>query len=125
MDFDLVIASPDMMGQVGKLGRILGPRGMMPNPKTGTVTREIGPAVAQAKAGRIEFRADSKSGNSAQSPIGRLSFEDQALVENARAFSDAIVRNRPAATKGSYIRKLIMSTTMGPGVRVDPSAMAA
>lgn len=125
LDFDLVIASPDMMGQVGKLGRILGPRGMMPNPKTGTVTREIGPAVAQAKAGRIEFRADSKSGNSAQSPIGRLSFEDQALVENARAFSDAIVRNRPASTKGQYIRKLIMSTTMGPGVRVDPSAMAA
>ena len=98
---------------------------MMPNPKTGTVTREIGPAVAQAKAGRIEFRADSKSGNSAQSPIGRLSFEDQALVENARAFSDAIVRNRPAATKGQYIRKLSMSTTMGPGVRGDPSAMAA
>ena len=125
LDFDLVIASPDMMGQVGKLGRILGPRGMMPNPKTGTVTREIGPAVAQAKAGRIEFRADSKSGNSAQAPIGRLSFGDQALVENASAFSDAIVRNRPAATKGQYIRKLIMSTTMGPGVRVDPSAMAA
>ena len=125
MAYDLVMASPDMLGQVGKLGRILGPRGMMPNPKTGTVTREIGSAVAQAKAGRVEFRADSKSGNSAQAPIGRLSFENQALVENARAFSDAIVRSRPATTKGQYIRKLIMSTTMGPGVRVDPSAMAA
>lgn len=125
LEFDLVIASPDMMGQVGKLGRILGPRGMMPNPKTGTVTREIGQAVAQAKAGRVEFRADSKSGNNAQAPIGKLSFEDQALVENARVFSDAIVRNRPAATKGQYIRKLIMSSTMGPGVRIDPSALVA
>ena len=125
MDFDLVIASPDMMGQVGKLGRILGPRGLMPNPKSGTVTREIGQAVTQAKAGRVEFRADSKSGNSAQAPIGKLSFENQALIENARAFSDAIVRNRPASTKGQYIRKLIMSSTMGPGVRIDPSALAA
>jgi large subunit ribosomal protein L1 len=125
LEFDLVIASPDMMGQVGKLGRILGPRGMMPNPKTGTVTREIGQAVTQAKAGRVEFRADSKSGNNAQAPIGRLSFEDQALIENARVFSDAIVRNRPAATKGQFIRKLIMSSTMGPGVRIDPSALAA
>ena len=125
LDFDLVIASPDMMGQVGKLGRILGPRGLMPNPKSGTVTREIGQAVTQAKAGRVEFRADSKSGNSAQAPIGKLSFENQALIENARAFSDAIVRNRPASTKGQYIRKLIMSSTMGPGVRIDPSALAA
>ena len=125
LDFDLVIASPDMMGQVGKLGRILGPRGLIPNPKSGTVTREIGQAVTQAKAGRVEFRADSKSGNSAQAPIGKLSFENQALIENARAFSDAIVRNRPASTKGQYIRKLIMSSTMGPGVRIDPSALAA
>ena len=125
LEFDLVIASPDMMGQVGKLGRILGPRGMMPNPKTGTVTREIAQTVAQAKAGRVEFRADSKSGNSAQAPIGRLSFEDQALVENATVFSSAIIRNRPAATKGQFIKKLIMSSTMGPGVRIDPSALAA
>ena len=84
LDFDLVIASPDMMGQVGKLGRILGPRGLMPNPKTGTVTREVAQAVREAKAGRIEYRADSKSGNNAQGSIGKLSFTDQALIENAR-----------------------------------------
>ncbi|MXX38996.1 MAG: 50S ribosomal protein L1, partial [Gemmatimonadetes bacterium] len=104
LDFDLVIASPDMMGQVGKLGRILGPRGLMPNPKTGTVTREVAQAVREAKAGRIEYRADSKSGNNAQGSIGKLSFTDQALIENAQAFTDAILRARPAATKGQYIR---------------------
>lgn len=125
LDFDLVIASPDMMGQVGKLGRILGPRGMMPNPKTGTVTREVGEAVRDAKAGRIEYRADNKSGNNAQGPIGKLSFESQALVENAKAFADVIVRSKPAATKGQYIRRMVMSTTMGPGVRIDPASLAA
>lgn len=125
LDFDLVIASPDMMGQVGRLGRILGPRGMMPNPKTGTVTREISQAVAEAKAGRIEFRADNKSGNNAQAPIGRVSFEDTALVENARAFSDAILRSRPSSAKGQFIRKAVLSSTMGPGIRIDPAALAA
>lgn len=125
LEFDLVIASPDMMGQVGKLGRILGPRGLMPNPKTGTVTREVGRAVQEAKAGRIEFRADSKSGNNAQAPIGKLSFDEQALIENARAFTEAILRARPAAAKGQYVRKLIMSSTMGPGVRIDPSVLVA
>ena len=125
LDFDLVIASPDMMGQVGKLGRVLGPRGLMPNPKTGTVTRDIAQAVQEAKAGRVEYRADSKSGNNAQAPIGRLSFEDQALIENAQAFTDAILRDRPAATKGQYIRKLILSSVMGPGIKIDRAQLAA
>ena len=125
LDFDLVIASPDMMGQVGKLGRVLGPRGLMPNPKTGTVTREIARAVREAKAGRIEYRADSKSGNNAQAPIGKLSFEDQALIENAQAFTDAILRARPAATKGQYIRILILSSVIGPGIKIDRAQLAA
>ena len=124
LDFDLVIASPDMMGQVGKLGRVLGPRGLMPNPKTGTVTREVAQAVQEAKAGRVEYRADSKSGNNAQAPIGKLSFEDQALIENAQAFTDAILRARPAATKGHYIRKLVLSSVMGPGIKIDRAQLA-
>lgn len=125
LDFDLVIASPDMMGQVGKLGRVLGPRGLMPNPKTGTVTREVAKAVKEAKLGRIEYRADSKSGNNAQAPIGRLSFEETALVENAQAFVDTILRARPSATKGQYIRKLIISSVMGPGIKIDRAQIAA
>ena len=125
LDFDLVIASPDMMGQVGRLGRILGPRGLMPNPKTGTVTREIAQAVSEAKAGRVEFRADNKSGNNAQAPIGKVSFEESALLENARAFSEAILRARPAAAKGQFVRRAVLSSTMGPGIRIDPSALAA
>ena len=125
LDFDMVIASPDMMGQVGKLGRILGPRGMMPNPKTGTVTRDIGQAVKQAKSGRVEFRADNKSGNNAQAAIGRISFGDQELLENAHAFSEAIMRARPASTKGHFVRKLTLSSTMGPGVRIDPAVLTS
>ena len=125
LDFDLVIASPDMMGQVGKLGRVLGPRGMMPNPKTGTVTREVEQAVREAKAGRVEFRADSKSGNNAQGPIGKVSFDANALVENAKAFADAIMRARPPSAKGHYVKKLILSTSMGPGLRLDPSILTA
>jgi large subunit ribosomal protein L1 len=125
LDFDLVVASPDMMGQVGKLGRVLGPRGLMPNPKTGTVTREVGQAVRDAKAGRIEFRADNKSGNNAQGPIGKLSFAEEALIENARAFTSAIMRAKPAVAKGQFVRKLILSSTMSPGIRIDPSVLAA
>ena len=125
LGFDLVIASPDMMGQVGKLGRILGPRGLMPNPKTGTVTREVAQAVREAKAGRIEYRADSKSGNNAQGPIGKLSFTDQALIENAQAFTDAILRAKPAAAKGQYIRKLVLSSAVGPGIKIDRAQFAA
>jgi len=123
LDFDIVIASPDMMGQVGKLGRILGPRGLMPNPKTGTVTREVGQAVGEAKAGRIEYRADSKSGNNAHMPIGKISFDDVALIENARTVTEAILRARPASSKGQYVRKLTLSTAMGPGVRIDRSEL--
>ena len=125
LNFDIVIASPDMMGQVGKLGRILGPRGLMPNPKTGTVTREIAQTVREAKAGRVEYRADSKSGNNAQAPIGKLSFTDQALVENAQAFTDAILRAKPAAAKGQYIRKLVLSSAIGPGIKIDRAQFAA
>tara|TARA_B100000686_G_C16564967_1_gene849784 strand:- start:192 stop:902 length:711 start_codon:yes stop_codon:yes gene_type:complete len=125
LDFDMVIASPDMMGQVGKLGRILGPRGMMPNPKTGTVTREIGEAVKQAKSGRVEFRADNKSGNNAQAAIGRVSFGDKELQENAEAFSEAITRAKPAGSKGTYVRKLTLSSTMGPAVRIDPAVLVS
>ena len=124
LEFDMVIASPDMMGQVGKLGRILGPRGLMPNPKSGTVTREIQQAVKEAKAGRIEFRADSKSGNNAQGPIGKLSFDETALIENAKVFTEAIFRAKPVSSKGQYVRKLVLSSTMGPGVRIDPSIVA-
>ena len=123
LDFDLAIASPDMMGQVGKLGRILGPRGMMPNPKTGTVTRSIAQAVRESKAGRIEYRADSKSGNNAQAPIGKLSFSESDLFANAKAFSEAILRSRPASAKGQFIKKAVISSTMGPGIRVDPSSI--
>ena len=125
LDFDIVIASPDMMGQVGKLGRVLGPRGLMPNPKTGTVTREVAKAVQEAKSGRIEYRADSKSGNNAQAPIGKLSFEDLALIENAQAFTDAILRAKPAASKGQYVRRLILSSVMGPGIKIDRAQLAA
>ena len=125
LDFDLVIAAPDMMGQVGKLGRILGPRGLMPNPKTGTVTREVGQTVKEAKAGRVEFRADNKSGNNAQVAIGKLSFEEKALIENAKVFTETIMRSRPAAAKGQYVRKLVLSSTMGPGLRIDPAVLTA
>jgi large subunit ribosomal protein L1 len=123
LDFDVVIASPDMMGQVGKLGRILGPRGLMPNPKTGTVTRDVGQAVREAKAGRIEYRADSKSGNNAHMPIGRLSFDDAALIENARTVTEAILRAKPASSKGLYVKKLTLSTVMSPGIRIDRSEL--
>jgi large subunit ribosomal protein L1 len=124
LDFDLVIASPDMMGQVGKLGRVLGPRGLMPNPKTGTVTQDVAQAVTDAKAGRVEYRADSKSGNNAQAPIGKLSFEESALVDNVRTFNEAILRAKPASSKGQFVRKMIISSTMGPSVRLDPAQVA-
>ena len=120
-----MIASPDMMGQVGKLGRVLGPRGLMPNPKTGTVTREIEKAVSEAKSGRVEYRADSKSGNNAQAPIGKLSFDEGSLVENARAFADAILRAKPASSKGQFVRKCVVSAAMGPGVKIDRGLLAA
>ncbi len=117
LEFDTMVATPDMMGQVGKLGRVLGPRGLMPNPKSGTVTFDVAKAINDVKAGRIEFRVD-KGGN-LHVPLGKGSFEAQKLTENCEAFLREIVRLKPAAAKGSYVRSLTVSSTMGPGVRLD------
>ena len=119
LDFDIAIATPDLMGKVGKLGRLLGPRGLMPNPKTGTVTPEVGKAVTDFKGGRIEYRTD-RYGN-VHMPIGKSSFTQKALVENYQAGLDEIIRVKPAASKGRYIKGVTVSSTMGPGVRVDPT----
>jgi large subunit ribosomal protein L1 len=116
-DFDVMIATPDQMGQVGQLGRVLGPRGLMPNPKAGTVTMNIGQAVKETKAGKIEFRVD-KGGN-VHAKIGKVSFGLDALEQNFTAFMDQIMRSKPAAAKGVYIRNLSISSTMGPGVKID------
>lgn len=117
LDFDVMIATPDLMGQVGQLGRVLGPRGLMPNPKAGTVTFDVGRAVREVKAGKIEFRVD-KGGN-VHAPIGKVSFEADALESNFAAFMDQIVRSKPAAAKGVYVRNVAISSSMGPGVTVD------
>jgi large subunit ribosomal protein L1 len=118
-DFDIAIATPDMMGVVGKLGRILGPRGKMPNPKTGTVTFDVGKAVRDAKAGKLEYRTDR--GANVHLSIGRKSFDERQLLENYAAVVDEIVRAKPAAAKGRYIRSITVTTSMGPGVKVDPT----
>jgi len=117
MDFDAVVATPDMMKVVGRLGRVLGPRGLMPNPKTGTVTFEVGKAIEDIKAGKVEFRVD-KTGI-IHAPFGKVSFSDDQLHENARVLVNAILKARPASAKGRYIRSFTISTTMGRGVRVD------
>ncbi len=122
MDFDSTIATPDLMGQVGRLGKVLGPRGLMPNPKLGTVTFDVGRAVREAKAGKVEFRVD-KAGN-VHTPIGKHSFSAEQLAANGMALIEAIVRAKPAAAKGTYLRSLTVSTTMGPGVPVDAAAVA-
>ena len=122
-DFDVAIATPDMMGQVGRLGRILGPRGLMPNPKSGTVTPDAARAVREAKAGRVEYRVDRTA--NVHTPVGKASFDAQRLRENAQTLIDAIVRARPSATKGQYMRSVTLSTTMGPGIRLDRTALAA
>ncbi len=119
LDFDAVVATPDLMGKVGRLGRVLGPRGLMPNPKTGTVTADVAKAVTEIKGGKIEFRVD-RHGN-LHFIIGKASFDDRALVENYAAAIDEVVRLKPAAAKGRYLRKITFTTTMGPGVPVDPS----
>lgn len=119
LDCDVVIATPDMMGQVGQLGRILGPRGLMPNPKSGTVTMDVGRAVNEVKAGKIEFRVD-KTGN-LHAPIGKVSFGAGPLAENLTVFMEAVVRAKPSAAKGTYVRSVTVSSTMGPGVRIDPA----
>jgi large subunit ribosomal protein L1 len=118
-DFDVAVATPDQMGVVGKLGRILGPRGKMPNPKTGTVTFDVGKAVRDAKAGKLEYRTDR--GANVHLPIGKKSFDERALVENYSVLIDELLRAKPAAAKGRYIRGITLTTTMGPGVHVDPS----
>jgi large subunit ribosomal protein L1 len=118
-DFDVAVATPDQMGNVGKLGRILGPRGLMPNPKTGTVTMDVGKAVREAKAGKQEYRTDR--GANVHISIGKKSFEERQLLENYAALVDEIVRAKPAAAKGRYIRKVTLTTTMGPGINVDPA----
>jgi len=118
LDVDAIVATPDVMGQLGPLGRILGPRGLMPNPKAGTVTMDVAKAVRDIKAGKIEFRVD-KTGN-VHAPIGKVSFSVEQLEANFTAFMDTIVRSRPSAAKGVYIRTVALSSTMGPGVRVDP-----
>ena len=121
LDFDVAIATPDLMAQVGKLGRVLGPRGLMPNPKTGTVTADVGRAVGEFKGGRVEYRTD-RHGN-IHTPIGKVSFERTALLENFRAVLDELQRAKPAAAKGRYIRAITLSSTMGPGVKVDPARL--
>ena len=118
-EFDVAIATPDQMGNVGRLGRILGPRGLMPNPKTGTVTMDVAKAVSEAKAGKLEYRTDR--GANVHVVIGKKSFEERALVENYAAVLDEIVRAKPSAAKGRYIRQITLTSTMGPGIHVDPA----
>ena len=119
MDFDVLITTPDMMGLVGRLGRILGPRGLMPNPKAGTVTPDIAKAIKEAKAGKIEYRLDKT--NIIHCPIGKASFGKEKLAENFNTLLEAILKAKPAATKGQYIRSCTVSCTMGPGVRINPN----
>jgi len=122
MEFDSTVATPDLMGQVGKLGKVLGPRGLMPNPKLGTVTFDIARAVREIKAGKVEFRVD-KAGN-AHVPIGRKSFSAEQLAANAMTLIEAVMRAKPAASKGQYLRSLTVSSTMGPGIRADVQRIA-
>jgi large subunit ribosomal protein L1 len=123
VDFEAVVATPDMMRAVGKLGKVLGPRGLMPNPKTGTVTPNVGQAVKEIKAGKVEFRVD-KTGI-VHAPVGKLSFSAQNLIENASALLDSVVRAKPSAAKGKYLKSITVSSTMGPGVRVDETRVEA
>lgn len=117
IDFDVLVTTPDMMGQVGRLGKILGPRGLMPNPKAGTVTPDIGRAVTEAKAGKIEYRLDKQ--NIIHVPVGKASFGTEKLMDNVKTVMDAVVKAKPAAAKGQYIRSVTVATTMGPGVKLN------
>ncbi len=121
LDFDVVVATPDVMGEVGKLGKVLGPRGLMPNPKSGTVTKEVGKAVNELKAGKIEFRVDKYG--ILHVAVGKASFEEQKLKENILTFMETVVRLKPSAAKGQYIKRVTLSSTMGPGIRVDKAAL--
>lgn len=119
-DFDVIVATPDMMAEVGKLGRVLGPKGLMPNPKTGTVTFEVEKAVNDIKAGKVEYRVDKSS--NLHVPIGKVSFEDDKLVENFSTIMETIVKVKPQSSKGTYIRNVVVTSTMGPGIKIDPSS---
>lgn len=121
LEFDTVVATPDMMGQVGRLGRVLGPRGLMPNPKVGTVTFDVHKAVSEAKAGKVEFRVE-KAGI-VHAPVGKCSFDPDKLAANAKALIDTLQRLKPAAAKGIYMKSITLSSTMGPGVRIDPMSV--
>ncbi|HEV8540066.1 MAG TPA: 50S ribosomal protein L1 [Nitrospiraceae bacterium] len=121
MDFDQAIATPDLMGSVGKLGKILGPRGLMPNPKSGTVTFEVGKAIADIRKGRVEYKVE-KAGI-IHAPVGKVSFDEQRLYENAQAIIESVIKARPASVKGRYLKSATISSTMGPGVRLDPVAL--
>jgi large subunit ribosomal protein L1 len=123
LDVDAIVATPDMMGEVGKLGRVLGPRGLMPNPKSGTVTFDVAKAVKELKAGKIEFRVDK--GANVHAPVGKASFSEDKLLDNARAFLRELMRSKPTASKGHYVRSLTISSTMGPGITLDPAAVTA
>jgi large subunit ribosomal protein L1 len=123
LEVDAIVATPDMMGEVGKLGRVLGPRGLMPNPKSGTVTFEVARAVRELKAGKIEFRVDK--GANVHAPVGKASFSEEKLLENTTTFLRELVRARPAAAKGHYIKSLTLSATMGPGIALDAAAITA
>jgi large subunit ribosomal protein L1 len=123
LEVDAIVATPDLMGEVGKLGRVLGPRGLMPNPKSGTVTFEVAKAVRELKAGKIEFRVDK--GANVHAPVGKASFSEEKLRENMAAFLRELLRAKPAATKGTFIRSLTLSATMGPGITLDPAAVTA
>jgi large subunit ribosomal protein L1 len=121
-DFDVIVATPDMMPKLGKLGRILGPKGLMPNPKTGTVTMDIAKAVSEIKAGKVEYRVD-KAGN-VHVPVGKVSFDNEKLVENIRTMFDTIMRIKPSTVKGTYMKNVAITSTMGPGIKLDPSLVS-
>lgn len=123
LGFDVIVATPDMMAQVGRLGRVLGPKGLMPNPKTGTVTFEVAKAVEEIKAGKVEYRVDKQS--NLHVPIGKVSFELDQLVENFNAIADTVVKAKPHTSKGIYLRTVAVTSTMGPGVKIDPSIISA
>ncbi len=123
LDFDTVIATPDMMGVVGRLGRVLGPKGLMPNPKAGTVTMDVAKAIEDVKAGKIEYRLDKT--NIIHVPIGKASFTEEQLTDNFEALMDAIIKARPSALKGQYLRSVVVSSTMGPGVKINPARLTA
>jgi len=122
-EFDTLIATPDCMGMLGKLGRVLGPKGLMPNPKTGTVTMDIAKAVSDAKAGKVEYRADKQG--MIHCPIGKVQFSEEDLVKNYATLADAILKSKPSSAKGTYVKSIYLSTTMGPGIKLDPKTFAA